>query len=270
MSKVAIIGIVGESMFMQVDTLPNAGETVHAKEMFCELGGKGFNQAIAVARMNESVSFLTAVGSDGYKAKVETFCQQENIKPFVIEKQGQTAYAVIERDMQGENRVTVFAGVTLSEKDIDTFEQEIANAEYLLITNEIPNTVLEKAIKIAYKYKTKVIFNTAPWREIAKDIKEKVWLFTPNQHENIGFEDCKNVIITMGDKGSYIKQMDITIPSEKVNAVDTTGAGDTFNGVLTAMLCKGKTIQQAVEIANRMAGKSVTKKGVVNAIPYEK
>ena len=135
MSKVAIIGIVGESVFLGVNTLPKGGETVHANRMFTELGGKGFNQAVAVARFGGEVSFLAAVGQDGYKQKVQDFCEKEGITLFLVEKEDRTAYAVIETEQSGENCVTVFQGARLDECDLDAFEKEIKTADYLLITN---------------------------------------------------------------------------------------------------------------------------------------
>ena len=267
MSKVCIIGIVGESIFLSVESLPRAGVTVHAKNMFCELGGKGFNQAVAVARFGGEVSFLGAVGADGYKQKVVDFCKKEHIQPFIIEKEGKTAYAVIHTEEGGENFVSVYAGVQLSVADIVEFEKEIQKAEYLLITNEIPQDVLYKAIEIAEKYGVKVVYNPAPYQEIDECVKDKVYLFTPNEHENIGLEKRKNVIVTKGKNGSYIKSLDKTVLASADKPVDTTGAGDTFNGVLLAMLAQGLDLESAVVIANKASGKSVTKKGAITAIP---
>jgi len=268
MSKVSVIGIVGESVFLSVDFLPKAGETMHAKEMFCELGGKGFNQAVAIARFGGNVSFLTAVGADGYKAKVQAFCEKENIRPCIVEKGGRTAYAVIQTETSGENFVSVYAGATLTETDIDGFEKEIKTSEYLLVSNEIPKSALYRAIEIANKYGVKAVYNPAPYREIEERIKDKIYLFTPNEHEYKGLENRSNVIITQGKRGCYIKSLDTTISATSDKAVDTTGAGDTFNGVLVAMLSQGAELKKAVETANKASGKSVTKKGAVSSIPY--
>ena len=268
MNKISVIGIVGESVFLSMDSLPKAGETMHAKEMFCELGGKGFNQAVAIARFGGNASFLTAVGTDGYKAKVQAFCEKENIQPCIVEKDGRTAYAVIQTETRGENFVAVYAGATLTEVDIDGFEDEIKTSEYLLITNEVPEPALYRAIELADKYGVKVVYNPAPYRKVEVRIKEKIYLFTPNEHEYKGLENFSNVIITQGKRGCYIKSLDITIPSTADKAVDTTGAGDTFNGVLVAMLSHGAELKKAVETANKASGKSVTKKGAVSSIPY--
>ena len=268
MSKISIIGIVGESVFLSMDSLPKGGETVHAHDMFTELGGKGFNQAIAAARFGAEVSFFTAVGKDGYKQKVIDFCNAEKITPFIVEKNGRTAYAVIQTERSGENVVTVYNGAKLEREDLHFFEEEIKSSEFLLVTNEVPYELLKDAIALASKHSVKVIFNPAPYRETEEDIKEKVYLFTPNEHETVGLEGRQNVVITMGKEGCLIKSLQEKIPPTEDKPLDTTGAGDTFNGVLTAMLAQGKELINAVDIANRAAGKCVTKRGAATAVPY--
>ena len=268
MRKISIIGIVGESVFLSMDRLPKGGETSHAKDMFTELGGKGFNQAIAAARFGANVSFFTAVGKDGYKQKVIDFCNAEKIAPFIVEKEGRTAYAVIQTENSGENVVTVYNGAQLEQKDFVLFEEEIKTSEFLLVTNEVPYALLKEAIELASKYNVKVVFNPAPYREVEEEIKDKVYLFTPNEHETVGLEELKNVVITMGKQGCFIKSLNEKILPTEDKPVDTTGAGDTFNGVLVAMLAQGKELIEAVNIANRAAGKCVTKKGAATAVPY--
>ncbi len=268
MKKVAIIGIVGESVFLSTERLPVKGETVHAKEMFTELGGKGFNQAVAVARFGVEVSFLGAVGKDGYKQKVTEFCRAEKITPFLVEKEGRTAYAVIHTGNEGENFVSVYAGAQLTEQDVDDFEKEIQASQYLLLTNEIPLPVLYRAVQTAEKHGVKIILNPAPYRALEKTVKDKIFLFTPNEHECLGLEEYQNVVVTMGKKGCFLRSLRVTLPPTGDKAVDTTGAGDTFNGALTAMLTMGEDLREAVDIANRAAGKSVTKKGAATSVPY--
>lgn len=268
MSKVSVIGIIGYSVFMYVDSLPKEGETVKADDILTEAGGKGFNQALTLSRFNVEVSFLAAVGSDGYYPQFCDLCDMEGIKPFLVEKQGLTAYAVIHIDRQGKNFVSVCPGVTLEDKDIDLFEEEIKSSDYLLVTNEIPYDVLKKSILLADKYGVKIILNPAPYREIESGLKEKIFLFTPNEHETKGLEDIDRLVITLGEKGCYIKSLDMVISPVLVNAIDTTGAGDTFNGALTAMLCQGKDLITATQIANNAAALSTTRRGAATSVPY--
>ena len=268
MNKIFIIGIAGESVFLSVDRLPHKGETVCASECFCELGGKGLNQALAAVRSGGKVSFLTAIGSDGYQQKVENFCKKENINLFVAEKIGYTAYAVIQTELSGENFVCVHHGVQLSAEDVSDFENEISTSSFLLITNEIPQETFDKAIELANRYKVKVVYNPAPYRSMKEAIKDKIYLFTPNEHECEGLKENQNVIVTMGKKGCYIKSMELFVPATCEKSVDTTGAGDVFNGVLVAMLANGSDLKTSVETANKWAGKSVTKRGALSSVPY--
>lgn len=266
MAKIAVIGICGNSSFLQVAHFHQPGETLAAKGCFQEIGGKGINQAIAAARMGASVSFLGAVGEDG------DFCEkaieEQGVTPFLVKKPGKiTTFAFILTDQNGENRVTVYRGAELEEQDVSAFEAQIAQSDILLLQNEVPEKVNAQAIQLADKYGVKVILNPAPARETAG----RVFLVTPNQQEKAGlgqleFDHC---VTTLGEQGCSIDD-GVFLPAEKVTAVDTTGAGDTFNGVLAVCLAEGQDLETACRYAGRAAGISVTRKGVLEAIPYRK
>ena len=261
MSKVAVIGLVGNSAFLSVDKFHEGGETVVANEIHFEPGGKGFNQAVAAARMGAEVSFLGAVGDDYYK-DVINFCKRENISPFIKVKEEKTAYASIITDSFGENRVTVYQGAFLSQADVECFEKEIERADVLLINNEVPQQVNVEGVKIAKKYGTKVIFNPAPAREICSFLMENTDLFTPNEFEASVLENRENLVITLGSKGCFIKSLKKTIP-----AFSAGKAVDTFNGVLATLLGDGFDMEKAASVSNVAAAISVTKKYAVSSIP---
>lgn len=270
MSKIAVIGLVGNSAFMRVEKFHEAGETINAKEIHFEPGGKGFNQAVAAARFSSEVSFLSAVGNE-YKSEIEDFMAKENIKGFLIEKKESTAFATILTDSKGANQVTVFRGASLESGDVDCFKEQIENADILLINNEVNIDVLEKAICYAKKGNTFVILNPAPSIELSDYIIENTDLFTPNEHETQWLEDRDNMIVTLGSKGCFIKQINKTLGCAKVKEViDTTGAGDTFNGVLASAISRGVNIERAAEIATMASGVSVTKRYAASSIPTRK
>ena len=271
MSKVAVIGIVGNSVFLEVDKFHEGGETVEAKSVHFELGGKGFNQAVAAARYGAEVSFLAAVGSDSYDS-VESFLSAEGIKSVLVKKEEGTAFASIITDRAGSNHVTVYQGAQLSEGDVSSFEDEIKNADVLLLNNEVVEAVNRRAIEIAKKCGVKVILNPAPARESAEYILENVDLFTPNEHETLGIEDKENVIVTVGKRGCIIKSENgMNIPAVSVGkVVDTTGAGDTFNGVLAASLAERKSLIDSAVAANSASSLGVTRRYAVSSIPTRK
>lgn len=266
MNKVAVIGIVGNSVFLPVEKFHEGGETVEAIDIHFEPGGKGFNQAVAAARYGAEVSFLAAVGKDGYNS-IRAFLDGENIGSVLVKKDTATAFAAIITDKSGSNRVTVYQGAQLDTEDVWLFEEHIKTADILLLTNETDEGINIRAIEIAKKNGVKVILNPAPSRPCCDFILENVDLFTPNEHETAGL-DGKNLITTLGARGCHIGETDTHIPAVSVGqVVDTTGAGDTFNGVLAAELARGANVNTAVKSANLASSISVTGKYAVSAIP---
>lgn len=266
MSKVAVIGIVGNSVFLPVEKFHVGGETVEATDIHFEPGGKGFNQAVAAARYGAEVSFFAAVGTDGY-ASIKAFLDNEGIGSVLVKKNTATAFAAIVTDASGNNRVTVYQGAQLDAADLSLFEDEIRSADILLLTNETDEDINVRAIKIAKANGVKIILNPAPSRPCCDCILDNVDLFTPNEHETAGL-DGKNLITTLGARGCHVSETDEHIPAVKIgNVVDTTGAGDTFNGVLAAELACGTDISTAAKCANLASSISVTGKYAVSAIP---
>lgn len=267
MSKVAVIGIVGNSAFLSVDRFHTAQETVEATALHFEYGGKGFNQAVAAARFGAEVSFFAAVGKED-KDKIAELLKKENIKPCLIEKNMPTAFAAILTDQTGSNRVTVYYGASLTRDDMALYRSEIVDADVLLLNNEVSEEVNLEAARIAASAKTKIILNPAPQRETDAGLLDRVTYFTPNEYEAVGLENYDNVIQTLGARGCFVKSENRLIPPTADKPVDTTGAGDTFNGVLAAELALGQPLETAVNSALKAAGKSITKKGVLSAIPF--
>ncbi len=266
--RIACVGLVGESVFLQVPGFHAGEETVQALSRFDEPGGKGFNQAVAAARAGARVSFLGAVGSDGYSARVEAFCEKEKLRCCLARKQGRTAYAVILTDRHGRNRVTVCPGEELETADAEGFKPEIAGADILLLNNEVPDVVNSICADIAVQHGTRIIMNPAPRRCIPETLKKQVFLFTPNEYEAEELNGFDNCVVTLGSRGSLIKCSNEFIPAETVAAVDTTGAGDTYTGVLAVMMGEGKTLTDAARIASKAAAITVTRRGAASAIPY--
>ena len=269
MAKISVIGICGNSIFMNVDHFHEKGETLQAINVFEEIGGKGINQAVACAKMGAEVSFLGAIGDDVDGKKCRQTVNDYGINDFLVIKKGmKTTFAVILTDKNGENQVTGFRNAELTAEDVLCFEDEIASSDILLLQQEVPEEVNETAVEMANKHNIRVILNPAPIRKIPNKIIESVFVVTPNEQEKkaIDIDRFKNVITTLGSKGCSINDK-TCIKAIKVRPVDTTGAGDTFNGVLSVCLAEGKDFGTACKYAVCASGLSITKKGVLNSIP---
>jgi ribokinase len=260
-------------MFFSVPRFHYGGETVHATDFYEEWGGKGFNQAVAAARQGAQVSFLCKVGNEADSHAVSAFCGKEGIAPVACCSDSSvlpTACAAILTDGTGETRVTVARGSELDEADVDSgFKGEIAAADVLLLNNEVPEEVNLRASEIAETNGVRIVFNPAPSRPVPEVLKRRVSLWTPNEFEEASIGDVPGeVVTTLGARGCRIRSTGEVIPAPPAKAVDSTGAGDTFNGVLAVRLAEGATLVDACQAANEAAAKSVSVRYVLPSIPY--
>lgn len=271
MAKISVIGICGNSIFMQVDHFHHPGETVTAHSVYEEIGGKGINQAIAAAKMGATVSFLAAIGDDQDGVTCREVAERYGVNGFFAIKAGmRTTFAVILTNRYGDNQVTGYHSAELTVEDVLAFEQEIADSDILLLQHEVPPAVNEAAVRLAAKHRVKVILNPAPIRPIPDEMANHIFAVTPNEQEKQAVEPSRfrHCITTLGERGCDING-EITIPARSVKAVDTTGAGDTFNGVLAVCLAQGKSLEDACRWAVCASGLSVTKPYVLEAIPIK-
>lgn len=270
MPKISIIGICGNSYFLETDHFHEKGETIVADSVFEEIGGKGVNQAIAAARMGANVSFLAAVGDDQDGRNCILLAEAEKLNATFCTKKGErTTFAFVLTDKHGNNQVTGYHGAELSVIDTLGFEDEIASSDILLLQQEVPAEVNETAVQLAKKHNVKVILNPAPPREISEELLKGIYMVTPNEQEKKMMKASRftQVITTLGEKGCLINEENV-IPAINVTPVDTTGAGDVFNGVLAVCLAEGMDLTTACRYAVTASGISVSRKNVLAAIPY--
>ena len=297
MSDISVLGIFVADISFSGPKIPAIGETILGNKYNVGPGGKGCNQAVAIARLGAKVNFISKIGKDSYgelalntltknKINTESVIQDENL---------QTGVAGILVDKNsGKNAINVIVGApsTLKVAEIDKHIDIIKNSKIFLTQLEVPKDVTLHCLKIAKENGCLTILNPAPASEITKEFYSNIDYFTPNETEaefytgikitnekeakqaadkliNLGI---KKIIITLGEKGLFYSdgKEEIFFKATSVKAIDTTGAGDAFNGGLAFGLSKEKPIKECLELANKVAGISTTKLGAGDAMPFLK
>lgn len=290
---IVVIGSSNTDMVIRSRHLPVPGETILGGQFLMNAGGKGANQAVAAARLGGRVTFIAKVGNDVFGREAIQGLQGYGINVNFIstDRSSPSGMALILVDDKGENLISVASGANLKlqKADIDVAMDFIINASFLLIQLEIPMESVTYAITLANQVGTKVVLNPAPAQHLSDDLLSNIHIITPNETETalltgIKVKDevsarkaakiLKNkginiVVITMGVNGAYIlsDEVDQIVPAPKVQAVDTTAAGDTFNGALVVGLSEGLSLKAATEFANKAAAFSVSKIGAQTSAP---
>ena len=294
--SISILGIFVADLCFFGDEIPIPGKTVLGKKYIIGPGGKGSNQAIAAARAGGDVSFVTKLGKDNYADMALKLYQEAgvNTQAVILDPNLNTGAAgILINQKTGENAINVVPGAatTIDHKFIDDNLSIIKNSEIFLTQLETSIDATMYALKMAKENGCTTILNPAPARNLPNYCFENIDFFTPNETEASFFinqsieseEDCqsaakvlldkgvKNILITLGDKGCFFKNQEeeFLLPAKKLSApvVDTTGAGDAFNGAFSVALSKNKNYIEAIEFANLVAGISVTREGAANSMP---
>jgi ribokinase len=294
MSRILVIGSSNTDMVIKTEKLPVPGETILGGIFLMNPGGKGANQAVAASRLGGKVTFITKRGNDLFGNQAVGLLMREGIHTQYIVKDMElpSGVALITVDSTGENSIVVAPGANgnLLQEDIPESVFETTKYEILLLQLEIPINTVEYSAVAASEKGIKVILNPAPAHKLSDNLLIHTWLITPNETEaeiitGVKITDIpsaekaaeiimkrgvKNVIITLGEVGAYIKSENFTglIPGIKVIPVDTTAAGDVFNGALAVALSEGKALNEAVVFANKAASISVTRMGAQASAPY--
>ena len=282
-------------MVVKTSHLPVPGETVLGGDFFMNAGGKGANQAVAAARYGNRVVFVAKTGNDLFGEQVRKSMKEDGIVTdyVFIDEEHPSGVALITIDQKAENCIVVAGGANmyLKPEDIDKAKEEILGGDVVLMQLETPIETVEYAAKMAAEAGVKVILNPAPApaEPLSKELISNLYLITPNRSEAsrlTGIEvtdlasaqraalalydmGAKNVIVTLGSEGSlvYDGHMMMRVEAIKVEAVDTTAAGDTYNGVLASVIAEGKSLIDAVHEANIAGAISVTRMGAQPAAP---
>ncbi len=295
-NKIVVVGSSNTDMVLKTSRFPKPGETILGGEFFVFQGGKGANQAVAAARLGGDVSFICKVGNDSFGNNAITQYANDgvDVSAVLIDDTAPTGVAVITINGQGENFIVVASGANalLSVDDLANASSILVHVGWLITQLETPLPVIEFLAQYAKANHINFVLNPAPAAELPDVVYKGLFLITPNETESellTGIEvtdeasaakaadvfkakGVQHVIITMGSKGAYVDTDSFKgiIGSVKVEAIDTTAAGDVFNGAVVVALAEGKDWKEAVEFACKAAAVSVTKMGAQSSAPFRK
>lgn len=292
--KIIVIGSTNMDMVVKTSHIPVPGETVLAGSFFMNPGGKGANQAVAIARLGGEVTFISKVGNDVFGKQSSQLLDDEGINTFYMLSDDElpSGVALITVDELGENSIVVASGANgnFFPSDLEDALDEIAKAEIVLMQLEIPLETVHYVAKYAASKGVQVILNPAPANTLCPELLSYIDLITPNQLEaemisgikvrNINDAQkaakaiykmgVKNIVITLGALGAVICQEGKIqmVAAPKVEAIDTTAAGDAFCGALVVGLSEERTLLESVQFACKVAAISVTRLGAQSSMPY--
>lgn len=291
--RIVVVGSINVDYVMRVPSLPRPGETLSGSGFDVLGGGKGANQGLAAARLGGDVAFVGCVGGDDGGVRLKSVLQAAGADVSSIRSVANesTGAALIFVDDAGENCIGVNAGANaaLSAEDIEQAASHFSSAGYLLTQLESPLATVRAALALARRQGMRSVLNPAPAAELDDAMLALVDVITPNETEaqtltGIAVTDQASaeraaavlhargigtVVITMGAAGALVSDAGSTriVPAPTVDVVDTTAAGDTFNGAMVAALARGNSLQEAVAFGNRAAAVSVTRFGAQPSIP---
>lgn len=293
MNKILVIGSSNMDLVVQVPRCPAAGETLFGSSFTTNYGGKGANQAVAVARIGSGVTFMTKLGNDTFGQQMCQHFSEEgmDLTHILTDAESPTGTALITVEDKGENRIIVVPGANarLTENDVESLSAEINSCRFVLTQLEIPLPTVLHIAEMTSAAGKQLILNPAPARPLPDSLLQKVFLITPNETEaeiltGIRVSDVESarraalwfrekgvqqIVITMGSQGAFVFTDDFQgmVPAYKVKAIDTTAAGDVFNGALTVALSEGKTTADAARFGCAASALAVMRPGAQSSIP---
>lgn len=283
MNKITVIGSISTDFVATTAVRPEMGETVEGENFERSFGGKGANQAVAIGRLGGHVEMIGAVGEDSFGNELlsnlsANHVLNENVERVTDFPSGAAVITLHKND----NAIIYVAGANnqMPHLKTDTVLDAIKQSDLIIIQNEMPQSQIDQIIDYCQVNAVKVLYNPAPARKLDRQLIEKITYLTPNEKEfqdifpelaiSEGLEKYPNkLFITLGSKGVIYHDGDkeVLVPAYKVSPVDTTGAGDTFNGAFGLALTKGLSIEQSVKFGNLAAALSIQKFGAQGGMP---
>lgn len=283
--KISVVGSINMDMTVKAERIPLKGETLKGEDLKYIPGGKGANQAVAMAKLGADVEMFGCVGNDSAgKELVQNLkdmrVKTDNIRTVDGEPTGIALITVGEND----NTIIVVAGANdcVDKAYVDSIKEELLQSEVVVLQHEIPQETNEYVIRLCHENNVKVVLNPGPARPVKKEIVDLVTYLTPNEHEakiifgeEIPTEELlqkypEKLLITQGAKGVSMCLAEgkvLLVPARRAEVVDTTGAGDTLNGAFTVQIAKGESVKDALRFGNIAASLSTEKFGAQGGMP---
>lgn len=275
---ITVIGSINVDMVTTTALVPEQGQTVAGKDFQIKPGGKGANQAVAAARLGADVNMIGKVGQDAYGEEMLRVLTEENVTASMVEAapgvSTGTANIIVSNQ---DNRIIVVPGANheVTPAYVERFTEEILKSDLVLVQFEIPLETVRYILDLCSKHKIPVVVNPAPAAELPDEYWRKATYITPNETEAAQLfskpdaELRQKLIITKGEHGViyYENDREKQLPAYTVQPVDTTGAGDTFNGAFCVALSEGKSVEAAIDFANAAAALSIQKFGAQAGMP---
>lgn len=284
--KLAVLGSINVDMTVSAERIPQKGETIRGTDVRFSPGGKGANQAVAMARLGSEVEMFGCVGADENGLSMLENLRKAGIKTDHIQVLDgvPTGVAMITVG-DNDNTIVIVAGANerVDKKYVDNIKDVLKGYDMVVLQHEIPLDTVHYTVEFCHKNSIPVVLNPAPAASVPMEIVEKVTYLTPNEHEaklifgdDVPVEQLlmrypEKLVITQGEKGvsTCLKSGEIlTIPARPVKVVDTTGAGDTLNGAFSVRIAQGDDIRTALIYANMAAGLSIEKLGAQGGMPH--
>ncbi|MCR2821027.1 ribokinase [Lederbergia panacisoli] len=289
---ISLVGSINIDLVYRVPYVVNNGETLHSTSHSVHFGGKGANQAVAASQLGANVHFIGKVGNDDFGDQALNNLKDKGVYIDSVQKEGATGQAIIQVTETGDNAIVLFPGANflVTPKQIEEEADIISSSKALLLQLEVPLDTVEKAVEIAAQHGKIVILNPAPSQKLPDSLLKNVTFLTPNETELAQMtgiettteEDIRaacsllldkgvgTVVVTLGSKGSFYMNHEESgwVQASKVDAVDTTGAGDAFNGAFAVGLCRGNSLRSSIEFATKIAAFVVTQMGAQPLIPH--
>jgi ribokinase len=291
--SIVVVGSSNTDMIIRVSRIPRAGETLLGGEFFTAAGGKGANQAVGAARAGGKVALIARVGKDAFGDQAVAGLRRDGVDVRCVfrDKLAASGVALIFVAKDGENSIAVAGGANamLSPADVKKATGVIRSAALLVAQLETPLATVTAAVDVAVKAGVPIILNPAPARPLPNSLLKRISVLTPNETEaelltgikvtdeaaaakacsTLRSRGVGTVILTLGSRGAFLADLNgqRLLPGFKVKTVDSTAAGDIFNGALSVALAEGRTVLDAVRFANAAAALSVTRRGAQPSAP---